>query len=102
MDLVPEILMVDFDWKTQVTEEAGVYSLIGETPAHGGIVGIALRTPDCLEGIGKAPVIRLFLGVTGKIEVAPVTEMSLWLPEMGLIGKLWGVRLIQWSLMVRL
>lgn len=73
MNLVPEILMIDFDWVTQVTEAAWVYSLIGETLAHRGIVGISSWTPDCLKGTGKAPVIRLFLGVTGKIGVAPVT-----------------------------
>lgn len=102
MDSVPEILMVDFDWRTRATAAAGVGSLTGECLADRGIFGTASWTPNCLQGIGKAPPIRLFLGVTGKIVVALIAEMSLSLSEMRLIGKLGAVRLIHWSLMVRI
>lgn len=102
MDLVPEILVVGLDCKTQVTEEAGVDYLIGETLGHRGNVGIALGTPDSLGVIRKASVMRLVLEITGKIGVVLVTEMSLSLSVMRLIGKLWAIRLTQWSLMVRL
>lgn len=94
--------MIDFHWKARVAQAVWVYSLIGETLARWGIAGISSRTQDCLKGIGKAPVIRLFLGVAGKIGVAPVTQMSWSLSEMGLIGKLGAVKLIRWSLIVRM
>lgn len=94
--------MVALDWKTRVTEPAGADCLIEETLGHSGKAGIALGTPDCLGTIGKASVMRLVLGITEKIGVVLVTEMSLCLSVMGLIGKLWAIRSTQWSLMVRL
>lgn len=98
VDWVPVILMEDSDWKTQT---AGVHSLTRETLAHRGIDGIAVKTPDCLEGIEEYPMIRLFLGASRKIEVPRAIETSMSLPETGLIGKLWGGGLIQQSLTVR-
>lgn len=94
VDWVPVILM-DSGWKTQMAEVAGVHSLTRETLAHRGIDGIALKTPDCLEGIEESLMIRLFLGAVRKIEVPRAVETSMSLGEMGLIGKLWGVGLIQ-------
>lgn len=71
-----------------MTEVAGVDSLIGETEGHRSHVGIASGTPDCLGSIGKAPVMRLVLGITGKIGVVLITEMGLSLFLMVLNGKL--------------
>lgn len=93
-----DIFLVGLNWKTQVTGEAGLDYLIGETLGH---VGISLRTPDCLEGIATASVTRLVPGITGKIGLVLTTVMSLSLYEMGLIGQLWAKRATQWSLMVR-
>lgn len=100
VDLVPEVLVVGLDWKTQVTEEAGVYYVIGQTVHHRKNVVMSLGSPDCLGVIGKASVIRLALGIPGKIGVVVVTELNLFV--MGLIGKLRAIRLTQWSLRVRL
>lgn len=102
VDWVPVVLMEDSGWKTRMAVVAGVHSLTRETPARRGIDGIALKSPDCLEGIEESLMIRLFLGAIWKIEVPRAVETSTSLREMGLIGKLWGVGLIQQSLTVRL
>ncbi len=94
--------MVDSDLKTQATEAAEVDDHIRESWGHKVNVGIAVRNPDCPGETGKASLMRLVLGITGKIVVVLVTEMSLSLFVMGLIGKFGAVRLSQWSLMVTL
>lgn len=85
-----------------MTEAAGVDYPIGKTLGHGRNVGIDFGTPDCFGVNKKASLMNLVLGMTGKIGVVLVTEMRLSLFVMGLIGKLWAIRLTQWSLMVRL
>lgn len=93
--------MVGLDWNTQVTEAAVVECLIGETLGHSRNAGIALGTPDGLGAIERASV-RLIRGITWKIGIVLVRERSLSFFGLGLIGKLWAIRLTQWSLMVRL
>lgn len=93
VDLVPAILVVGVEWKTQVTEVTGVDYLIEETLGHTRNVGIALGTSDCLVVIGKASVMRLFLRITGMIATVLVAEVRVSLFVMGLICKLWAIRL---------
>lgn len=82
--------------ETQAIVVTGVDCLIEET------LGIALGTADCLVVIGKASVMRLFLGITGMIATVLVAELKVSFFVMGLIDKLWAIRLTQWNLMVRL
>lgn len=73
----------------------GVDCLIEKTLGHTRNIGIALGTPDCLVVIGKASVMRLFLGITGMIASLLVAEVRVSLFVMGLICKLWAIRSTQ-------
>lgn len=91
-DLISGILVVCLNWETEVTQVTGVDYLLGETGSH-------KEFCDCFGdsrrfGIGKTSVMRLVVGITGKIGTVLLSEVKVSLFVMELIGQLWAIRLI--------